>query len=118
MYYSVVNKTKGKTLAGRARVAGSFISRLTGLMLRKGLDKESGLVFYKASSIHTFFMRFTLDVMFLDKNMTVKRLVRGLCPWRAVFCPGSFVTIEFSSENSNLQDTQEKDFIEIEKVVE
>ena len=117
VYYKVINKTKNKILAEKAKIADSFISRLLGLVFRKDLRKESALIFYKASSIHTFFMRFTLDILFLDKNMEVKRLVRKLSPWRAVLCSGSFVTIEFSSKNNNLQATQEKDLIEIEKVV-
>lgn len=82
-------------------------------MFKKGLSKEGALIFYDASSIHTCFMRFCLDLLFLDEDKKVIRIVKGLKPWRAVFCRKSKITIEFSSKNENLKNTTDGDYIDI-----
>lgn len=64
-----------------AEVADSFMSRFKGLMLRKHLDESSGLLIKKCSSIHTCFMRFPIDVIYLDKNYTVL-YTETVYPWR------------------------------------
>lgn len=62
-------------------VADSFISRFKGLMLRKCLDDTSGLLIRKCSSIHTCFMRFPIDVIYMDKDYTVL-YTETVYPWR------------------------------------
>ena len=117
MNYRIINRTRNIILVEEVQVADSFFSRLIGLMFKKGLNRQGALIFYAADSIHTFFMRFALDILFLDKYLRVKRIVRNLKPCRFVFCFRAFVTIELSSENNNLKDTQENDLIEIEEVI-
>lgn len=117
MIYRIINRTKNIILAEEAKLADSFILRLIGLMFKRALNRKEALIFYAADSIHTFFMRFALDILFLDKGMKVKRIVRGLKPFRFVFCFGAFATIELSSANDNLKDTQENDLIDIEEVL-
>ncbi len=94
MNYSVISKEEKTMIASQGRVASGFFCRLLGLMFRKKMKKEEALIFYRASSIHTFFMRFSIDIIFLDRQMKVKRLVYNLKPWRAVFCRGAYVAIE------------------------
>ena len=65
-------------------LAKTFLSRFIGLMF---IHKESfcgALLIPKCSSIHTFFMRFCIDVVFLDKTNTVVRVIKNLKPWRVV----------------------------------
>jgi len=115
--YRIVNKTKNIILASQAKIADSFFKRLIGLMFKKGLSKEEALVFFKAPSIHTFFMRFPIDILFLDREGKVLRIVKKVNPYRVVFCKNSYITIEFSSKNNNLAQTSKGDFIIIENMV-
>ena len=70
----------------RVRVADSFISRLKGLMFKKGLPPDEGLLIRYASwsrsrGVHGFFMRFPIDLIFIDGNKKVVEKAK-LHPWR------------------------------------
>ncbi|MBD3246849.1 MAG: DUF192 domain-containing protein [Candidatus Omnitrophica bacterium] len=94
MSYRVENLTKSTLLADRARRAANPVSRALGLMGKKSLAPGNGMIFARAPSIHTCFMRFKIDVLFLDKDMRVIRAVHGLRPWRAAAAASSAYTIE------------------------
>lgn len=64
-----------------ADVADTFLSRFKGLMLKKELLPSSGLLLKKCSRIHTCFMRFTIDVLYLDEHYTVLDS-ETIAPWR------------------------------------
>ena len=95
MLHEIINQTKGIVVSHRAKAADNFFKRLIGLMFKKSLDKDEALIFKGAPSIHTFFMRFPIDVVFLDREMRVIRICKELKPWRGVFCKDSFLTLEF-----------------------
>ena len=69
-------------LATQARVAASMISRMVGLLGRRLLEDGEGLVILACRSIHTFFMRFAIDVVFTDGTWTVLRIHEAVQPWR------------------------------------
>ncbi len=64
--------------------AFSLFSRMRGLLGRTGLEKDHALYIKPCNSIHTFFMRFELDLIFLDKNLKVVRIVRNVAPNKMV----------------------------------
>ena len=72
----------GKIVIKDCKIADSFWKRFVGLMGKKGLGIEEGLYLDKCSSVHMFFMRFPLDIIFLDKNSSVVKVYEGLKPWR------------------------------------
>jgi uncharacterized membrane protein (UPF0127 family) len=81
------NKTKGVELATQVRVADSFFSRAKGLLGESHLSEGSALWikgshFVACNSIHTWFMRFSIDAIFVDRGLTVKGVYRDLAPWR------------------------------------
>jgi uncharacterized membrane protein (UPF0127 family) len=76
------NLTKKTELATAARLASNPWSRMAGLLGKKGLADGGGLVLLPCSSIHTFFMRFAIDVLYLDKEATVLKVVPALKPFR------------------------------------
>jgi hypothetical protein len=78
----ITNSTKGTTLAMAARRANGFIERGRGLMFTPSLSEGEGLVIEPCSSIHMFFMRFPLDVLFLDREGRVLFMYKGIKPWR------------------------------------
>jgi uncharacterized membrane protein (UPF0127 family) len=69
------------------RVASTFLARFVGLMNRSSLAAEEGLLFVPGGSIHTLWMRFAIDVIFLDEQWKVLRIVAQVPPWRVVRSP-------------------------------
>lgn len=67
----LVNKSTGSVIAGRVRVAKSFAHRLCGLMGQRHFNSGTALVLQPCKQVHTFFMRFSIDVLFLDGHGTV-----------------------------------------------
>ena len=76
------NVTRQRTLANTLMVADSFFRSLIGLMGRPGLDVGHGLWIIPCQSVHTFWMRFPIDVIFLDEHRKVIHLVENLRPFR------------------------------------
>lgn len=69
-------------LVCRCRVATSFVSRFRGLMGVAQLEPGTGLLLPRTSSVHTHFMRFPIDVVFLDSERRIVSVVAALRPWR------------------------------------
>ena len=78
----IINISKGTVLAAECMQADSFIKRFRGLMLKPCLPEGRGLLIKPCSSIHMFFMRFPIDVLFLDKNNMVVYTISNIKPWR------------------------------------
>ena len=78
----ITNTTRSTTLAENARRAGGFLARGRGLMFASDLPDGGGLVLDPCNSIHMFFMRFPLDIIFVSKDGRVVFMYRGIRPWR------------------------------------
>jgi uncharacterized membrane protein (UPF0127 family) len=78
----VTNSTRNVVLAGRAGRAAGFFARGRGLMFTPPLPEGGGLVIEPCNSIHMFFMRYPLDILFLDREGRVVFMYRGIKPWR------------------------------------
>jgi uncharacterized membrane protein (UPF0127 family) len=64
------------------KTADNFFIKAFGLIFRKEPKPGEGLLFYKCNSIQTLWMRFAVDVIFLDKNNKILALFTGLAPFR------------------------------------
>lgn len=73
---------EGIAVADRVAVAEGFTARFMGLMGRAGLPDGDGLCIQKCNSIHMFFMRFALDVAFVDGDGKVLFALHAIRPWR------------------------------------
>lgn len=78
----VRNLTAGGGLGDGVRRADSFGLRLLGLMFRARLAPGEGLLIQPCQQVHTHFMRFPIDVLFLDEGMRVVQIIRAMAPWR------------------------------------
>lgn len=78
----ILNATKGTKIATQATQASTFLSRGRGLMMAPPLPDGGGLVIDPCNSIHMFFMRYPLDILFIDKNGAVVFMYNGIKPWR------------------------------------
>jgi uncharacterized membrane protein (UPF0127 family) len=70
---------------------------MKGLLGRSSLGSGEGLLLEPAASIHTFFMRFPIDVVFLDGDRRVLKVVPGLAPWRATASWGARAALELGA---------------------
>jgi uncharacterized membrane protein (UPF0127 family) len=76
------NLRTGKSLGDRIERAESLRARTVGLLGRSSLPRGSGLWLEPCSSVHTFFMGFAIDVVFLDADRRVIRIFARIAPWR------------------------------------
>ncbi len=81
----VWNATREIWLASQVEVADRFVRRLVGLLGRKSLPPEHGLLITRCDSIHTIGMRFPIDVVFVDQDARVVKAIESLRPFRVVF---------------------------------
>jgi uncharacterized membrane protein (UPF0127 family) len=84
----------GAVVCERCELADGVWTRLRGLIGRAGLEPGAGLMLRPAWAIHTSFMRFPIDAVFLDEELRVLRVREGLRPWRAAVAPGAAAVLE------------------------
>lgn len=84
----VANRRDGATLASAVVHANGFWLRLVGLLGRQALEEGEGLLLEPCNSVHTFFMSFPIDLLFLDGSDRVVRIVEALPPWRLTWPVG------------------------------
>ena len=89
----IQNRTRGSELANQARRADTFLTRLVGLLGRSSLKPGEALLIEPCSSVHTAFMRFTIDVVYIDKARNVVKVSPNMRPFRVggVFKPSCSV---------------------------
>ena len=106
----IINTAKNTVLADNAVVAESPMARVIGLLNKKELPAGGALVIRPCNSIHTFFMRFPIDVLFVDKNNRVVKALPHLAPFRlsAIYFNAEFV-IELPVNTIHSSNTQSGD---------
>jgi len=72
----------GALIFGRIRECDTFLKRLAGLMFRSGVGECDGIMLWPCSSIHMFFMKMSLDCIFLDRERRVLKILKDFKPWR------------------------------------
>ena len=90
----------GRPLCERCVLASNPLARMRGLLGRKQLGRDEGILLRPAGSIHTAFMRFPIDAFFLDVDGRVLRIEKDLRPWRASGCRGARAVLELSAGES------------------
>ena len=102
--WRLLSETTGKTVVARLTIAGGFWSRLAGLQFRRPLPSDAGLLLVPCNSVHTCFVRFAVDVVFLDGNGLVLAIRRSLRPWRLAWGPPkSHAVLEVIAGSADLQ---------------
>tara|TARA_Y100000591_G_C21633038_1_gene593811 strand:+ start:74 stop:418 length:345 start_codon:yes stop_codon:yes gene_type:complete len=69
-------------IAKEAIEAKSSLQKMKGLMFSKGMDGFDAMLFKRCNSIHTFFMNYPLDILFINREMKIVKIIRNLKPWR------------------------------------
>ena len=111
----LVNRTTGVVLAVRVARAERALERLRGLLGRDALGEGEALAIAPCASIHTFFMRFAIDAVFLDRRGRVVRAIAELRPWRATrFHLGAVQVVELPAGSLARSGTREGDELSFE----
>lgn len=90
----IVVSDTGLEVASSAAIADTFFARLKGLLGTAGLPAGEGLLIPRCNSVHTIGMKYSIDVLFLDKNFTVLKAVAQLAPCRAAVCWQAAMVLE------------------------
>ena len=90
----ITNLSKNTVLAQHIMIADSFWRRLKGLLGTQSLLIESGLIIRPCSSVHTFGMRYVIDVLFMNRNHGVCKAVSSMAPGKVAWCSAAFYVIE------------------------
>ena len=89
-----MTRTDGVVVCEECLVAATPLTRMRGLLGRSSLPSGQGILLRPAASIHTFFMRFPIDVVFLDDELRVVEIAADLRPWRAAGKRGARAVLE------------------------
>lgn len=112
------NARTGSVLADRLERASSPLARMRGLLGKASLAEGEGLWIQPCNAIHTFFMRFAIDVVFLSRDLRVVRAIPELRPWRATrIHPRAALVVELPRGTVRRTGTREGDVLLAEETV-
>jgi uncharacterized membrane protein (UPF0127 family) len=112
-YVVVRNVTRGTVIAERAEVASSGLKRSKGLLGRKALEPGGGMWIIPCESVHTFFMQFPIDLIYLDRRHRVKKTRTAVPAWRVSACLSAHSILELPAGTILKTHTERGDLLEI-----
>lgn len=77
-----VVKYNGKVIISKLDIANTPMEKMIGLLMRKKIGEEEGLLLVGCRCIHTFFMKFEIDAFFLNKSKKILKIYKNVSPWR------------------------------------
>lgn len=111
----VLNDTRHSVVAEQVEVAESLRARLKGLLGRDGLKPGTALLIRPCTSIHSFFMRFVFDAVFLDSDNRAVHLIEFMRPWRlSRWLPRARAVLELEAGALARSGTQAGDLLRFE----
>lgn len=108
------NQTRNAVLASAAEVADTSAKRRTGLLKHKRLDAGQGLWIVPCESVHTFFMRFPIDLVYLSRDRRVRKVRGSVPPWRLSACLPAHSVLELPAGTVEKTGTRPGDQLIIE----
>jgi uncharacterized protein len=109
----VANATRGTVMATHLEVAGSGKARRKGLLGRDGLAPGEGLWIIPCESVHTFFMRFPIDLVYLDRGNRVRKVRSSVGAWRISACFSAHSVLELPAGTVRATETERGDILEL-----
>jgi uncharacterized membrane protein (UPF0127 family) len=108
-----VNRTRGTVVAESVEIAGTSAQRTRGLLGRDGLKPGEALWIVPCESVHTFGMRFAIDLVYLDKKHRIRKIRRNVGPWRISICLVAHSILELPADAILLSDSNVGDQLEL-----
>ncbi|HTP31004.1 MAG TPA: DUF192 domain-containing protein [Candidatus Acidoferrales bacterium] len=118
MKVQVRNQTRSVLLGGSIDIADSSSKRRTGLLKHDRLEPGQGLWIVPCESVHTFFMKFPIDLVYLDRKRKVRKVRKAVPAWRLSACLTAHSILELPAGTVEKTGTQVGDVLEIEKLTE
>jgi uncharacterized membrane protein (UPF0127 family) len=109
----VRNQTRNTVLADAADVADTSEKRRTGLLKHDRLDPGQGLWIVPCESVHSFFMKFTIDLVYLDRDRKVRKVRHRMVPWRLSACLTAHSILELPAGAVAASGTEKGDQLEM-----
>ena len=113
IYMTVQNLTRKTVLGTAVELAGSGETRRKGLLGRTGLEPGGGLWIVPCESVHTFFMRFPIDLVYLDRKNRVRKVRHAVGPWRLSACLTAHSVLELPAGTARESLTERGDTLEL-----
>lgn len=105
----VRNETRGSVLAEVTDVANTSAKRRKGLLGCDALPEGHALWIVPCESVHTWFMKFPIDVVYLDRKHRVRKVCRAVPPWRLSICMPAHSVLELPAGVIETSGTQPGD---------
>ncbi|SRR6266568_804148 len=112
----ILNLTRTTEVARSVEVARSGAKRSKGLLGRKGLAPGEGMWIVPCEAVHTFFMQFSLDLVYLDRKLRVKKVRTNVPPWRFSACLSAHSIVELPCGAIHDSQTVAGDMLQISPV--
>lgn len=115
--FALENTRNGRLVADRVEPAFDSDTRRKGLMGRDGLAAGSALVIAPSNSVHTFFMRFPIDVVFVRRDGEVVKVRHAVAPWRLTGALGAFAVVELPAGTARTAEVGPGDRLALRPVI-
>jgi len=112
----VLNRDRGTILAEKAEVADTSAKRRTGLLKHSGLEPGEGLWIAPCEAVHSFGMKFAIDVVYLDRKKRVRKIRKEMVPRRLSACLSAHSVLELPVGMIESSRTEPGDQLEFEKL--
>jgi uncharacterized protein len=113
---SVRNETRGTILADAATVADSSATRRTGLLKHSSLPEGEGLWISPCEAVHTFFMKFPIDLVYVGRDRKVRKVRHAVPAWRLSACLSAHSVLELPAGTAERTGTIAGDQLAIRKL--
>jgi uncharacterized membrane protein (UPF0127 family) len=114
--FARVRTADGAIVCERCEIPESAFGRARGLLGRDGLEAGTGMLIDRAGSVHMFFMRFPIDVVFVDRDRKVVGIRHGLRPWRVAGARRAVAALELPAGAAAEAGIEEGDVLALEEI--
>lgn len=113
----IYNSTQNNLISDDVKVANNFYTRSVGLLSRKSLSDNEALIIKPCCSVHTFFMRFAIDVLFVNKQNEIVAFYENIKPFRILPVHfNSYYVVELPAGQITARNIQKHDIITVETI--
>ena len=110
----IINKKNNKIVIENLLIANNPISRIIGLLFKKRLNESEGLLILPCKSIHSYFMQFNFDAVFLDKENKIVHLIKNMPSWKvSPFVLSAHSVLELPAGIIDVNELELNDILEI-----
>ena len=115
-FLRVWNVTRGTALATFVEIADTARTRRKGLLGRLSLSAGEGLWITPCESVHTWFMQFPIDLVYLNRERRIEKLRSDVVPWRLSACLSAGSVLELAAGSIRASESEQGDLVEFSSI--